>query len=134
MIASEAVTVALIAACGGICAAIVSGVAAIASSRSRRSLVELRDELATGNGHTAGQALARLESEIFAVRMTLDGAMIRLAEHAERITEVESRLTGQTSLVAEHLVDVSKRTRLLDRLAPYLERLALGNEQTEGEP
>ncbi len=130
VLASEAVTVAIIAAIGGVAAAGVSAVAAIASTRSRRVLSGLHEQLSTGNGHTPGQALAMLERAVFDVRTLVDAAVVRLAEQHERIVDLDSRLSAHTALLAEHLVEVSRRTR---ELGPLVERLTeQGGEHGEG--
>lgn len=61
---------------------------------------EILEELNTGNGHTAGQALSRLEEQLW--------------RHENRLDAVDVRLEDEIGIIAEKISDVNDRLDVHD--------------------
>lgn len=90
---SDVVVVAFIGAVASIIAAGL-GLAGIVLARGNHRLStdardELKAELSTGNGHTSGTGIARLEAGQFQIKTMLDGALVQLSEHGQRLDVIE---------------------------------------------
>lgn len=59
---------------------------------ARNVAQEILDELDTGNGHTAGEALSRLETQMWRHEDRLDSIDIRLREGKETFDEIDAKI------------------------------------------
>jgi hypothetical protein len=87
--ATAAITVALIAA-------VPATLAAILGWRNRRAARDAADYIDTGNGHTAGQSLSRIEEAAWRIEHRVDRVEVKIdelrkftRENRDRIEELE---------------------------------------------
>lgn len=69
---------------------------------------EILDALDTGNNHTAGQALSRIETQLWSHENRLDSIDVRLEEGKETFDEIDDRVRRNTGTLAriEETLDI----------------------------
>ena len=88
------IVVAFIGAAGSVTAAFISH--------------QQRRDIATGNGHSAGEALANIEKNV-------QGHGMMLAEHTAALQALDQRTAGTNELVSRHLADIGPDSQDLAR-------------------
>jgi hypothetical protein len=60
--------------------------------QGRKTRRSTKDELDTGNGHTAGESLSRIETQLWNHENRLDSIDVRLSEGQNTFDEIEEKL------------------------------------------
>lgn len=101
----------VVAIVGLIGVAITAGVTLVGTLMGRRTREHISRELDTGNGHTAGQALARVEELGWRHENRLDKIEVELRE-------ARADIDAQRRLTEAHLEEVAPLTAFVKKLQP----------------